>query len=67
MLGNLHDMITPAAFSLCVCLCLSVSDGEREEKNCSGTGFSGKMVLNICELDDTHLKQREGRCVGGSD
>lgn len=22
------------------------------------------MVLNICELDDTHLKQREGRWEG---
>lgn len=39
----------------------------------SGTGFSGNVVLNICELDDTHLKREkrwegamiEGRKEGG--
>lgn len=38
---------------------------ERGKENVQEQGFSGKMVLNICELDDTHLKQREGRWEGG--
>lgn len=40
-------------------------EGERKNKTCGGTAFGVNVVLNICELDDTHLKQRAGK-VGGS-
>lgn len=62
MLDNLHDMITPAAPLLCVdvclCLCMSVRERQRDrgETICREQGCSGNVVLNICELDDTHLK-----------
>lgn len=39
-------------------------ESRREKKDTQRTGFSGNVVLNICELDDTHLKQREGRWEG---
>lgn len=61
MLGNLHDMITAAAasfVSVCLCLCISLCERKREGKT-RGTGFSGNVRLNICEIDDTHLKQLE--------
>lgn len=64
MLGNLHDMITAAAssfVSVCLCLCISVCERKRVEGGGEmwGTGFSGNVLLNICEIDDTHLKQLE--------
>lgn len=44
MLGNLHDMITPAAPFLCVCpfLCLCMSVCERDKKGEEG----GEHVRN---------------------
>lgn len=67
MLGNLHDMITAAAssfVSVCLCLCISVCERKRRRGGVGGvgtrgTGFSGNVLLNICEIDDTHLKQLE--------
>lgn len=36
--------------------------GKRHVRN----SFSGNVLLNICEIDDTHLKKtREGRCEVG--
>lgn len=58
--------LQPRPLWVCVCVCAWACVKERGwGGGMWGTGFSGNVLLNICEIDDTHLKQLE-RDEGGS-